>query len=1009
MIKPNITKSATSGVFGFVDSIDEKGISGWILDLDEGINTIEVYINDTKVIEKKADIWREDISIVIGKPVNCGFFIPWKDLKISQINLKTEDKFYINIVHKRTGKLISGKYNYDKYFEVKREPISLHEDIRKLPSLENITESVTIQKVAVFTIASKNYMSYVRVLMSSIEKIHPEWSRFLFLADLIDGYFDPKKESFITIEVEKIGIPTLLDMITRYNITEFNTAVKPFAFKWLLINEGYDAVIYLDPDIEVFSPLEKVVTLLNSGASMILTPHICRPIEEDGKKPSDYTMLYAGVFNLGFMAARKCFETINFMNWWAEKLKTFSVFDVNLHVDQKWCDLAPCFLDNLAVLRDEAYNVAYWNLMHRKIKYSDGKYYVNEKPLVFFHFSGIVVDDDNNISKHQDRYTLEDIPELKPLFKSYRKKLLDAEWKKTSRWPYAYESGIYKLLSPIVKMLYRSVYKQPLNLKKVSDIETVLIPLCNEPVYKSDNYVITRLMKFIYDLRPDLQKAFDLTSPEGRFNFYNWYIQSAKREYNIDDLFIPPFKNNKHTLSKVITRTLLEYSPADIPQLLQDVYISKLMHWVWLSRPDLQECFDISTAEGQQAFTHWFLVSFEREYRRKPIIPKKEILSTNAYTQEEVRIEGLPGANLIGYAYAVLGMGEHVRNTAKALHGAGIPFGIYNFSIGVEGKEDRTLTLYGVVNNKNIHKANIFHINADQMLLAYTILGHEFFANKYNIGYWAWELSKVPADMAFAVNVIDEIWAPSRFIQEAFAEVTTLPVVHMPLLVELPEFKKLGKSYFGIPEESLMFLFIFDFLSYPARKNPYDVVRAFKIAFPKNEKDVFLVLKTMYADINSDAWRILQDLIGGDNRIYVINSVMSQAEVYALIDACDCFVSLHRSEGFGRCIAEAMYLGKPVIATNYSGNTDFTLPDNSCLVDFKLIPVKEGEYPGYKGQVWAQPDIEHAAFYMRKVYEDKSYREGIALRARNFILENYSVKAIGKNYAERLKNLGLLE
>ncbi|MEM0333388.1 MAG: glycosyltransferase [Candidatus Aenigmatarchaeota archaeon] len=989
------------GVYGHVDTVNEIGISGWILDLDKGMNSIEVYINDTKVTEKEADIWREDISGIIGKYVNCGFFIPWKDLKLGQVNLKPKDRFYINIVHKRTGELISGKYNYDKNFKVKRSPFTQH--------VKDIAESEVIQKVAVFTIASKNYISQARVLMSSIEKFHPEWSRFLFLADLIDGYFDPKKESFTTIEVEKIDIPTLLDMVMRYNITEFNTAVKPFVFKWLLINEGYDAVIYLDPDIEVFSPLEEVVNLLNSGASVILTPHICRPIEEDGKKPSDDDILYAGVFNLGFMAARKCFETINFMNWWADKLKTLSVFDKNYFVDQKWCDFAPCFLDNLAVLRDESYNVAYWNLMHRKIKYSDGKYYVNEKPLVFFHFSGIVVNDDNVISKHQDRYTLEDIPELKPLFKSYKEKLLNAGWKNTHRWPYAYGSGIYNLLSPIVKMLYRSIYKQPLNLKKVNDMENVLIQLCNDPIDKSDNYVITRLMRFIYDLRPDLQKAFDLNTEEGKLNFYNWYIQSAKREYNIADIFIPPFKSNKHTLSKVITSTPIEISPADIPQLLSDVYISKLMHWVWLSRPDLQKHFDISTVEGQQAFVHWFLVSFEREYGREPVIPKKEILSANAHKYEEIMIEGLLGANLVGYAHGVLGMGEHVRNTAKAFQEIGIPFSIYNFRIGVEGREDRTLTLHGFVDNKNIHKANIFHINADQMLRAYTILGREFFANKYNIGYWAWELSKVPTDMAIAVNVIDEVWAPSRFIQESFAEITTLPVVHMPLLVELPEFKKLGKTYFGIPEESFAFLFIFDFLSYPARKNPYDLVRAFKIAFPKNEKDVVLVLKTMYADINTDSWRNLQDLIGGDNRIYVINSVMPQAEVYALIDACDCFVSLHRSEGFGRGIAESMYLGKPVIATNYSGNTDFTLPDNSCLVDFKLIPVKEGEYPGYKGQVWAQPDVEQAAFYMRKIYEDKHYREELGLRARKFMLENYSTKAIGMRYFERLKNIGLLE
>ena len=163
----------------------------------------------------------------------------------------------------------------------------------------------------------------------------------------------------------------------------------------------------------------------------------------------------------------------------------------------------------------------------------------------------------------------------------------------------------------------------------------------------------------------------------------------------------------------------------------------------------------------------------------------------------------------------------------------------------------------------------------------------------------------------------------------------------------------------------------------------------------------------MNGDPKSPLWLSMVELIAGDKRIVVMNKVMDRDEVVGLFDVCDCFVSLHRSEGFGRGPAEAMYLGKPVIVTNYSGNTDFTLPDNSCLVDYKLIPVEEGQYPFYQDQVWADPDVEHASWYMRKVFEDHAFSKAIGIKGQEFIHQNFNQNVIGKRYADRLHKLEL--
>jgi len=394
-------------------------------------------------------------------------------------------------------------------------------------------------KVGVFTIASKNYIAYARTLMASVKKHHPEYRRYLCLADQVDGYFDPSEEIFEVIQADQLGIDTFRDMTIRYDIMEFNTAVKPFMIEWLFANTDLDVVIYLDPDIQVFSRFDILESEFRNGASVILTPHLTQPVE-DGLNPNDYHMLQAGVFNLGFIAVRRCEEAIRFVQWWGRRLKTQCASDISqtLFTDQRWCDLAPCFLDQLKVLKNPGFNVAYWNLAQRQIgKNESGNWVVDNQPLVFFHFSGVNADQKTLVSKHQNRLKWEDIPSCQPLFENYLNALVKAGWSSCKRWPYAYSDADAAIkIAPVMRQFFREKEPRSIVSFEPHGVAAYLVNLCNrrsQDTLHQPDVAITDLMHFIYRLRPDLQAAFSLATEDGRSGFAHWFEISGPREYGL--------------------------------------------------------------------------------------------------------------------------------------------------------------------------------------------------------------------------------------------------------------------------------------------------------------------------------------------------------------------------------------------------------------------------------------------------------------------------------------------
>ncbi|MBR0650843.1 class I SAM-dependent methyltransferase [Roseomonas terrae] len=293
-----------------------------------------------------------------------------------------------------------------------------------------------------FTICSRNFLAQAQVLHDSLRRHHPGVHFYVALCDEPTGV-DFDGLPFDILRMSDLGIPQLAQMTERYNITELNTAIKPFAFLTLFDRHPGAAVAYFDPDIWVMSPLEELHTLLSDGgADCVLTPHLCEPAEY--AEMDESKMLRFGIYNLGFCALRDTATVRRVAAWWARRLETHCIIDLaaGFFVDQKWADLLPAFIEHTAILRHPGYNVAYWNLAQRTVRApaepSAGGWKVNGAPLRFFHFSGSAVDEDSSFSRHSQQFRTEALRDVGTLFEQYRSEVRRFGREDYRRIPYAF-------------------------------------------------------------------------------------------------------------------------------------------------------------------------------------------------------------------------------------------------------------------------------------------------------------------------------------------------------------------------------------------------------------------------------------------------------------------------------------------------------------------------------------------------------------------------------------------
>jgi glycosyltransferase involved in cell wall biosynthesis len=376
-----------------------------------------------------------------------------------------------------------------------------------------------------------------------------------------------------------------------------------------------------------------------------------------------------------------------------------------------------------------------------------------------------------------------------------------------------------------------------------------------------------------------------------------------------------------------------------------------------------------------------------------------------AYVRRHARL----GMNIAGFLAADLGVGESARCMVRAADAAGIATALVPLKLHCKNRQGDD-TYRARFQDDNPHPVNVVHIDPPAARDLDHHHGAGFRAGKYNIGYFAWELPEFPDAWVPSFDYFDEIWCPSEFTAAAVALKSPVPVLTMPHAIAFdrpaPPVAAL-RAHFALPPRAFVFLTLFDLNSYSARKNPRAAIEAFRLAaLPPPAGDqpgAALAIKVQNVAGNEADFAALQQSVRDLPGVVLLTETLPRADITALEAACDCFVSLHRSEGFGLAIAEAMFLGKPAISTAWSAPAEFVDDTNGCPVRARLVTLEQSHGPYARGATWAEPDVAHAAEHMRRLFGDPALAARLGAAAQRTIETRFSPPTIGQRYRRRLE------
>lgn len=730
------------------------------------------------------------------------------------------------------------------------------------------------------TVCSGNHLARARAFFETVAQHEPDALRVLLLTDEPTAA-DLLTEAFKVIPARDIGIPNYNHLAFKYAVYEFNTAVKPFFFQYLFErDETVDRVVFFDPDMLLYAPLDELWMLLEQH-TVVLTPHILTPIEDD-KKQNEIDLLGAGVYNLGFFAIARRGDWLDVLQYWQRRLYTQCRIerDMSLFVDQKWAMMFPCLFEDVYIWKHPGANVAYWNLHERQIV---GKT-VNGKPLLCYHFSGYDPSAPDVLSKHQDRFTLENVtPDTRALFADYLARLLRHGDEAYRKRPYAYATF---------------------------DDGTAIVSTHRRAMLHYD--------------------PFGLRYP-------NPFAAAGK------DFLVSPCGE----------RGLL----------------SIVAHMAHTQEPIVDDPLDQD----------------ELEYMRLVSASQPDFIA---------RQSAVEGVNLIGYGYSETGVGEVMRGAAKALLYGKTPFTVNSLVIGdVSRMNDGTL---GSLPIGYPYRASLFCINAD-MTQNIKPQVPRFVYSQPTAAIWHWELDTLPDKFAQYVDTYSQYWVTSTFIQRTLRKYTDSPVHIVPPVVNAPR-PLYGREQFGFRDDELIALYVFDANSTLERKNPLAAVEAFRRAALPHAR---LVVKTTnLRRYPADGERLAKavEAVGG----VLWDGYWDRTLLNSLMASCDIYISLHRSEGFGLTVAEAMAHGKKVVVTDYGGTVDFVNDATGYPVMYRMTELERTHVVYPRGAHWAEPDIDDAAIQLVCASTDDNLR---ALRGQKLILDCYGIEHASAVMAERVKGL----
>ncbi|KAG7359074.1 glycosyl transferase family protein [Nitzschia inconspicua] len=836
------------------------------------------------------------------------------------------------------------------------------------------------KETCVMTISAWNNFGFVWNLYDSITENSPSIGCFVWFVGDISSHPDKeamKKIRRIMTIADRFTVVTMADMemelghgfkplelAFKFDMVELQTTLKPFAFQYVFQKLGASSAIFLDNDIWVTGSLLPLQRELQKR-SAIVTPHILSPIPEDGYKQKDLDILKSGVFNFGFVAFRNSPTANAFLEFWSDRLAFYGFVDLEkgMFYDQNWGMFIPAFFDHedYMVIRDPRYNIAYWNLHTRGSKLSldssTGLPRLGDEPTVFVHFSGMSLLEEFDmygISRHQNRYTLHDFPRMEAVMKEYIKKLELHDALAFRAIPYGYSHFLDgTTIDPPMRRAYAAA------------------------IYPTD-------------------VANGLTDSGDATPFYGVSISTYDRSAYQKNVASNPFCTSKickanNTLS--FMEWYMLYIPGSAVDLEGLFFYSGIEHGVWQKRKDLQAAFPNPTGENFLAFKDWFLKNSVDE-----LMVSKEVFQSwrsvwkfhcNHHSEfHKIASQSSDiGVNIIGWHGGQFSIGITSNKLIAAAREVKISANAIQLQSCGSGKKFSHPSLLGYeLTRSPTENVNIFVVNADSTYYVLKDTPSIVRANKYNIGYWAWELEIFPQLWMKELNEYDEIWCPSAFVKKSIEtspgyDGTPINVLPLPLLDAEAHHSSapatsLPYEITSIEKDSKPFTFLvaFDFQSFMERKNPLAAIRAFLEAFPSSSDPTGNSRLVVKAHSGTPAdMEEMREVAGNDSRVIFISRILSNEENIALHHYQDCYVSLHRSEGYGLNILESMGAGIPIIATNYSGNVEFFDSAPSYLekchfpVPFNLVKLKDAIGPYEAGNHWANPDHDYVVSAMKKV------------------------------------------
>jgi hypothetical protein len=806
----------------------------------------------------------------------------------------------------------------------------------------------------VLTLATPASLPRARALGRSLRRHQPDWRHEV----LMIGNDEAAAYAADDLRVGSVGRELDLDLeplLALHDEDALSTLLLPRLLR-RYAKRTSEPVLHLPSTVWVLGALEPVAAALSSH-HVLLVPRLTTDVPDDGLQPTPGQLEAVGRIEATIMAVDPSSDAERFLAWWGARVELMlGSLDARRSgarpEDRPWLgrflELAPARFGT-GVLEDAGCNLNMWNLHRRDLQGDSSGVTVDGRwPARFMNLPGFEPERPHRLNAAASRARVSRSPVLHELSERYAEELLHGGWRDSD-----HREDVGRRLADglVYDDSLRAVYAAALALGEsfddlFSDDGTrSFLSWLQGPAPRGGAHGINRYVFYrVARERPDVVRAYpDVDGPEGE-EYVAWCWAFGRDELSIPDRFMPPRPGSA--------------SPSS------------------------------SQAESQSE-------QRSSEAGREPAGNRRD----GGGDGLAVRLTGYLGHTLglgaaaRGYAQALTAVGVPVSTVTVPLHHLALPVAL-DSAYGRHGFEDLV--------HEGAHGFEIVAVNADELPDFVRRLGESYFEGP-RIGIWGWETNSIPPRWQRAFALVDEIWVYSRFMAENIGAVAPVPVVVLPPPVDPPR-EPITPARLGV-SEGFLFLFLFDYLSTVQRKNPVGLIEAFKLAFPPTAEGPQLLIKTINAPLRPLAEEEVLWAAHGRPDIHVIDRSLSAAELSALMAACDCYVSLHRAEGFGLTMAEAMAIGKPVIATGYSGNVDFMNGENSYLIDYEIARVgAECEIYPPEGE-WADPSIEHASELMRRVHSDRDEARARGERARADMSRLLSPQATGQGMRMRLECL----